>query len=286
MPAIMEIHIAEHCGFCFGVKRTVALANEALDKYGHVAVLGDLVHNKTVMEKLLNKGLVYIRDLEEAADMPVLLQAHGTDRALIDKAKKMGLKLIDATCPLVSEIHRSARELESEDRQVIVIGDHDHDEVRGIVSRLHDACVISQPDDMKKLCSIKQKIGVVIQSTQQFENVRNILPLLLTISRDCRIINTICEPTRRNQKEARELAKKNDCVLVIGDRASANSTRLFTLLRSLNPKSYRISGVEEIDPDWFRDCRSLGITAGASTPEDQIDKVLQYVKLLDGDKRK
>lgn len=282
----MEIHLAEHCGFCFGVKRAVALANEAIEKHGHVAVMGDLVHNRAVMEKLRDKGLIYIRDLEEAAGMPVLLQAHGTDPALIYKAKELGLELIDATCPLVSEIHRYALELESEGRQVIIIGDHDHDEVRGIVSRLHDACVISQPEDIKKFCRIKQKSGVVIQSTQQFENVREILPLLLTISRDCRIINTICEPTRQNQKEVRELAKKNDCVLVIGDKSSANSTRLFTLVRSLNPNSYRISGVGEIDPAWFRGCASLGITAGASTPEDQIDQVIQYIKLLDGDKRK
>ncbi|MDD3095623.1 MAG: 4-hydroxy-3-methylbut-2-enyl diphosphate reductase [Candidatus Neomarinimicrobiota bacterium] len=283
---MMEIRLAEHCGFCFGVKRAVTLASDALEKYGRVAVMGDLVHNKKVMEKLRKRGLVYVRDLEEAAGMPLLLQAHGTAPLLIEKARKMGLKVIDATCPLVSEIHRSALELESEGRQVIVIGDRDHDEVRGIVSRLHDACVISHAPDIGEHCDIKPKCGVVIQSTQQFENVREILPILLTKSHDCRIINTICEPTRRNQKEVRELAKSNDCVLVIGDAASANSTRLFTLLQSMNPNSYRISGVEEIDSNWFRGCKTLGITAGASTPDELIDEVLQYVKSLDGDKKK
>ncbi len=280
----MEIYLAEHCGFCFGVKRAVTLANEALEKHGRVAIMGDLVHNKAVMDKLCDKGLVYIQKIEDAAGMPLLLQAHGTDPALIYKAKELGIELIDATCPLVSEIHRYALELESEGRQVVVIGDHEHDEVRGIVSRLHDACVISKPDDVQKTCKLKRKIGVVVQSTQQFENVRDILPLLLTISQDCRIINTICEPTRRNQREVRELAKNHDCVLVIGDKASANSTRLYTLVRSLNPKSYRISDADEINPVWFKGCKSLGITAGASTPEEQIEKVLSYVKSLSGDK--
>jgi 4-hydroxy-3-methylbut-2-en-1-yl diphosphate reductase len=281
----MKIQLAEHCGFCFGVKNAVSLANKALDQYGKVAVLGDLVHNKTVMDTLRKKGLVYIRDLEEARDLPLLLQAHGTDAALIYRAEEMGLTLIDATCPLVREIHTSARELESEGRQVVVIGDHDHDEVRGIVSRLHDACIISNPAELQN-CHLKQKTGVVVQSTQQFENVSEILPLILTISRDCRIINTICEPTRRNQKEVRELAENNDCVLVIGDVASANSTRLYSLVRTLNPKSYRVAKVRDIDSEWFRDCRSLGITAGASTPDELIEEILEYVQSLDGDIKK
>lgn len=281
----MKIQLAEHCGFCFGVKNAVALANRALKEYGRVTVMGDLVHNKSVMDKLRAKGLTYIRSLEEAKDLPLLLQAHGTDAALIYRAKEMGLNLIDATCPLVREIHDSARELESEGRQVIVIGDRDHDEVRGIMSRLHDACVISKARDLSG-CGLKQKTGVVIQSTQQFENVTEILPLILTKSRDCRIINTICEPTRRNQKEVRELAKKNDCLLVIGDRASANSTRLYTLVKSLNSRSYRVASVKEIDPDWFEGCASLGITAGASTPDELINEVLDYVNALHGDTKK
>lgn len=280
----MKIQIAEHCGFCFGVKNAVTLAEQALEKYGKIAVLGDLVHNKKVMDRLRSKGLVYIKDLEAAADLPILLQAHGTEAGLVERAKKMRLTLIDATCPLVREIHESAGELEREGRQVVVIGDANHDEVRGIMSRLHNACLISSPEDVPG-CRLQQKCGVVIQSTQQFENVSKILPLILTKSRDCRIINTICEPTRRNQKEVRELAANNDCVLVIGDRASANSTRLFKLVKSLNPNSHRISDPGEIDPGWFRDCRSLGVTAGASTPDELIREVLNYINALHGDKK-
>lgn len=280
----MKIQIAEHCGFCFGVKNAVKLAEQALEKYGKIAVMGDLVHNKNVMDRLRSKGLVYVKDLEAARDIPLLLQAHGTEAKLVERAKRMGLKLIDATCPLVREIHESARELEREGRQVVVIGDANHDEVRGIMSRLHHACLISSPEDVPD-CRLEQKCGVVIQSTQQYENVSKILPLILTKSRDCRIINTICEPTRRNQKEVRELAANNDCVLVIGDKASANSTRLYTLVKSLNPNSHRVANVDEIDPGWFRECSSLGITAGASTPDVLIREVLNYINTLHGDKK-
>ncbi|MDZ7796424.1 MAG: 4-hydroxy-3-methylbut-2-enyl diphosphate reductase [Candidatus Marinimicrobia bacterium] len=278
----MKIQVAENCGFCSGVKNAVELTHTSLKKYGRVAVMGDLVHNRRVMERLKQKGLVFVQDLEEVGNLPLLLRAHGTHASLVYKAKEAGIDLIDGTCPLVQKIHIHARELESEGRQIIVIGDKLHDEVIGIISRLHDYCVISDRSEVDS-CKIKQRTGVVMQSTQSFENVLDILPDILTISMDCRIINTICEPTRRNQKEVRELAVSNDCMLVIGDPASANSKRLFTVARSLNKRTYLVSGKEDIHASWFLDCRSVGITAGASTPSDLIENIVDYIKTLNGD---
>ncbi len=281
----MKIEIAEHCGFCSGVKNAVDMANAALDTYGRVAVLGDLVHNKVVVDKLKARGLVYVDRLEDVGEMPLLLRAHGTDAELIRKAEALGLHILDGTCPLVNEIHRRAMELENEGRQIIVIGDKEHDEVLGIVSRLRDYCIVSALSDLKA-CTLKSRTGVVVQSTQRLDRVLKILPGILTTSRDCRIINTICEPTRRNQEEIHALAKHNDCVLVIGDPHSANSKRLFAVARSLNRNSHMVAGVGDIDPDWFRDCASLGITAGASTPGSLIESIKEYVKNLNGDKTK
>ena len=278
----MKIEIAEHCGFCSGVKNAVRLAQEALEKHGNVAVLGDLVHNKIVMGDLFSKGLVLVDSLEDVRKMPLLLRAHGTDVTLMLKAKEMGLNIIDGTCPLVREIHRQARELEEEGRQVVVIGDKDHDEVLGIISRLNHPCVVESPDDMEK-CQLKQRTGVVIQSTQRLENVQKILPLLLTKSHDCRIINTICEPTRRNQSEIISLAKNNDSVIVIGDRASANSNRLYEVARSLNSNSHMVTQRDDIDPGWLKGCASLGITAGASTPGYLIDEIVEPIKNIIGE---
>jgi 4-hydroxy-3-methylbut-2-en-1-yl diphosphate reductase len=278
----MIINVAEHCGFCSGVNNAVALAHESLKTHGKVAILGDLVHNKVVMNELREKGLVFVNSLEEIKDMPLLLRAHGTDVALMLKAKEMGLNIIDGTCPLVREIHRNARELEAEGRQVVVIGDKDHDEVIGIVSRLHDPCVLATPEEIET-CTIKQRSGVIIQSTQRLENVQKILPLLLTKSRDCRIINTICEPTRRNQAEIRDLATNNDCVLIIGDPTSANSNRLLEVARSLNERSYMVTTKEGIDVTWLKGCASLGISAGASTPGNLIDEIVDHINNINGD---
>jgi 4-hydroxy-3-methylbut-2-enyl diphosphate reductase len=278
----MKIEIAKNCGFCSGVKNAVRLAHEALDQYGNVAVLGDLVHNKVVMDELNAKGLVHVSSLEEVGNLPLLLRAHGTDVNLMLKAREMGLNIIDGTCPLVREIHKHARELEEEGRQVVVIGDRNHDEVIGIVSRLKEPCVVESPEDMNK-CKPKQRTGVVIQSTQRLENVQKILPLLLTKSRDCRIINTICEPTRRNQSEIVSLAKNNDCVLVIGDPASANSTRLYEVALTLNKRSYMVADKREIDAAWLKGCASLGITAGASTPGYLIDDIIEHINNLNGE---
>ncbi len=278
----MKIEVAQHCGFCTGVKNAVQLAQNSLKKQENVAVLGDLVHNKVVMDELKDNGLVFVDSLDNVGDMPLLLRAHGTDVNLIHTAKEMGLNIIDATCPLVREIHKHARELEEEGRQVIIIGDRDHDEVIGIVSRLQDSCIIESPDDIDS-CKLKQRTGVVIQSTQRIENVQNILPLLLTRSRDCRIINTICEPTRRNQTEILSLAQNNDCVLVIGDSASANSKRLYEVARSLNENAFMVAGQEEINVAWLKGCTSIGITAGASTPRKLIEEIVTYIKTLNGD---
>jgi len=278
----MKIEVAEHCGFCFGVKNAIRLAHEALEIHEDVAVLGDLVHNKVVMDELKNKGLKHVSSLDDVGNLPLLLRAHGTDVNLILEARKLGLNVIDGTCPLVREIHEHARELEEEDRQVIVIGDRDHDEVLGIVSRLKSPCVISCPKDVET-CEFRQRTGVVIQSTQLLENVQKILPLLLTKSRDCRIINTICEPTRRNQTEVVSLAKNNDCVIVIGDPASANSNRLYEVAGSLNNNAHRVAGRHELKTEWFHNCLSVGITAGASTPGYLIEEIIEHINNLNGE---
>jgi 4-hydroxy-3-methylbut-2-enyl diphosphate reductase len=265
------------------VKNAVELAERALATYGKVAVTGDLVHNKFVMDRLKQQGLVFVQEPEDCGDIPLLLRAHGTHASQLYRAKEKGIQLIDGTCPLVKKIHEHAREMEAEGRQIIVIGDKEHDEVLGIISRLHDYCVISHAGGVGA-CKIKTRTGVVVQSTQRLENVQEILPEILTRSRDCRIINTICEPTRKNQEEVRELAENNDCMLVIGDPASANSKRLFEVARSLNPRTYMAAGREGVNAAWFRECASLGITAGASTPDDVIHGVVEYINTLQGDR--
>ena len=275
----MNINIAQHCGFCTGVKNAIALAENALSDYANIAVLGDLVHNKIVMDKLYAKGLVRVNSLDEIHDMPLLLRAHGKDKDLVKEDFAKGIVLIDATCPLVLDIHKHAVELENEERQVIIIGDHQHDEVLGIRSHLQDPCIISAPQEIEN-CKLQQKIGVVIQSTQAIKNVQDIVAILLTKSRDCRIINTICQPTRRNQHEIQELAKNNDAIVVIGDPHSANSKRLFEVAKSINKNVCLVSKPEDLDERFLQDCQSVGISAGASTPDELIQDITHKIQHL------
>lgn len=281
----MKINIAKHCGFCSGVRQAIEMAEEALEIYGKVAVTGDLVHNKAVMDKLKAKGLVLVNSLEEVKDMPLLLRAHGTDTNIIRKARKLDLTIIDATCPLVKDIHKNALELQADNRQILIIGDQKHDEVIGIRSQVKNASIISSIDDLKNI-KIKQRSGVIVQSTQRIENVKEIVSRLLTISRDCRIINTICEPTRRNQKEILELAENNDCIIVIGDEASANSKRLVEVAKTINTKALLISNPADLDITWLDSCQSLGVSAGASTPKALIDDIINEIKKHHGDIKK
>lgn len=275
----MKVNVAKNCGFCTGVRHAIELAENALLEHKNIAVLGDLVHNKIVMDKLYKKGLILVDSLDDIHDIPLLLRAHGTDRLIIKKAQEQGIHLIDATCPLVLDIHKHAIELEQEGRQVIIIGDQKHDEVMGIRSHLQDPCIISSPLEIKN-CKLKQRIGIVIQSTQAIKNVQDIVAILLTKSSDCRIINTICQPTRRNQQEIQELAKNNDAILVIGDPSSANSKRLLEVAKSINEHALLISKPEDLDEHFLSDCQSVGISAGASTPDELIQDITHKIQHL------
>lgn len=272
----MKVTVAEHCGFCAGVKNAILLAFRQAESHSRIVMLGDIVHNQNVINDLKEKGIVPISSLDQVENSPLLLRAHGTEKNLIKKAQDREITLIDATCPLVKEIHKKSLELEAEGRQVIIVGDRHHDEVRGIASNLKDPVIISSPNDLNGV-SVNQKCGVIVQSTQFESNLQDIVSILLTKSADCRIINTICMPTKRNRQELMELAEQNDMLLVIGDSSSANSNRLYELALKLNTQSYMIADIQDVNTTWFENIKSVGITAGASTPDSIINRVKNYV---------
>lgn len=280
----MKITVAPHCGFCAGVKQAVKKAEENLTRYPAIYMLGDIVHNRHVVADLEEKGLKKVPSLDKIpAEAPLLLRAHGTEKNIIEAARQMAIPMIDATCPLVLDIHKHSLDLEAEGRQVIVVGDPQHDEVKGICSNLKDPLVVSCAKDLEN-ANISHRCGVVVQSTQFENNLQDIVSLLLTKSADCRIINTICLPTRRNREELKDLAQTHDMLIIIGDPASANSNRLFAMAASLNPRSRMISAKEDLQKEWFEDVDSVGITAGASTPDHLIEDVKKHIiKLSHGE---
>jgi len=274
----MKVLLAKDAGYCFGVRDAVNLAYETAEKEGEVYMLGHIVHNENVVTELEKTGTKVIDDLNEVPDnKPILFRAHGTVPKVWDEAEKRGINIVDATCPLVTEIHEEVRKLAAENRRIIIIGDHGHDEVNGIMEQVQDSIVVANSGEAKRLRKMK-KAGVVSQSTQMIENVQDIINILMTKVFDLRFVNTICFPTRRNHEQIKSLAELSDIMIVIGSFTSANSKRLTELAKERNERTYQVTCVNDLDSDWFQQSDTVGVSAGASTPDNIIKNVVTAIK--------
>jgi 4-hydroxy-3-methylbut-2-enyl diphosphate reductase len=274
----MKILLAKDAGYCFGVRDAVDLAYETAEKYGDVYMLGHIVHNENVVHALDEAGAKVVDNLDEVPDdKPILFRAHGTSVDTWVDAKAKDMNIVDATCPLVWEIHEEVKKLESEGRKIIIVGDHGHDEVVGIASQVKDPIIVGTPEEAQALRKTK-RAGVVSQSTQTIENVQEIINIIMTKVFDLRFVNTICFPTKRNQIQIKELAKQCDVMIVIGSFTSANSKRLTALAKARNKNSYQVTCADEIQTDWLAGAEVVGLSAGASTPDNIIDEVLTKIK--------
>lgn len=274
----MKITIAKDAGYCFGVRDAVNLAYDNTNENGQVYMLGDIVHNERVVRDLADVGTKVVKNLDDIPEgSPVLFRAHGTAVAVWDEAHMKGMNIIDATCPLVKDIHDEVKKLEAEGRPIIIIGDHGHDEVVGIASQVENPIIIATPQEAKELRKMK-RVGVVSQSTQTIENVQKIINIIMTKVFDLRFVNTICFPTKRNQSQIKELALENDVMIIIGSFTSANSKRLTLLSKQVNLNTYQVNSAEEIQPYWFDDAEKVGISAGASTPDYLIQEVKEKIE--------
>ena len=274
----MKITIAKDAGYCFGVRDAVNMAYSSSEKHGDVYMLGSIVHNEKVVKDLKNVGAKIVRTLDDVPrESPILFRAHGTIPKLWDEAKAKKMNIIDATCPLVYEIHQEVKKLAEDGRRIIVIGDHGHDEVVAIADQVENAIVISSTKEALKLKKMK-KAGVVSQSTQAIENVQDIINILMTKVFDLHFVNTICFPTKRNHEQIKEMAKINDIIIIIGSFTSANSNRLTQLSLDYNSQSYQVTDSEDLKSEWFMDKDKIGISAGASTPDYLIKDVKNKIE--------
>jgi len=274
----VKVVIAKDAGYCFGVRDAVNMAYDASEKNGEVYMLGDIVHNENVVSDLKKIGTKVVDSLDDVpADKPILFRAHGTVNKLWDDAKNKKMNIIDATCPLVHEIHSEVKKLAKDKRQIIVIGDHGHDEVVAIADQVPSTIVISSKEEAQKLKKFK-KAGVVSQSTQMIENVQEIINILMTKIFDLHFVNTICYPTKRNHEQIKELANSLDLMIIIGSFTSANSKRLTELAKQRNKNTYQVTCAEDLDVKWFKSIESVGISAGASTPDYLIEGVANRIK--------
>ena len=274
----MKITVAKDAGYCFGVRDAVNMAYDAAEKYGNVYMLGSIVHNEEVVNDLEKVGAKVVSKLDEVPkESPILFRAHGTVGKLWNEAKSKKMKIVDATCPLVHEIHNEVKHLSKDGRQIIVIGDHSHDEVVAIADKVNNAIIISCPEEARKLRKMKHA-GVVSQSTQDFENVNDIINILMTKVFDLHFVNTICFPTKRNHEQIELIAYNHDIMIIIGSFTSANSKRLTQLALKINKNTHQVSSANEIKPKWFENKESIGISAGASTPDYLINDVKNKIE--------
>ena len=274
----MKILLAKNAGYCFGVRDAVNMAYDTAKEHGDVYMLGHIVHNENVVDDLDKAGAKVVDSLDSVPDgRPVLLRAHGTHVDIVEEAKNKKMNIVDATCPLVRDIHDEIKALEADGRKIIIIGDHGHDEVVGIASQVKDPIIVATADEATQLRKTK-RAGVVSQSTQTIENVQDIVNILMSKVVDLRFINTICFPTKRNQEQIKELSKQCDVMFVIGSFTSANSKRLTDLSKERNSRSYQVTCASDIDEKWLDNCETVGISAGASTPDNIISEVLDKIK--------
>jgi 4-hydroxy-3-methylbut-2-enyl diphosphate reductase len=278
----MEINLAKSAGFCFGVKRALKIALETGGRGRAVEMLGDIVHNEEVVQGIKQAGIKKIKKLRDGTGKILLIRAHGASEDVYKEAARLGYTIVDATCPMVKEIHTIVRASKKEGCRIIILGDKRHDEVRGIMGQLKNRAIVidsSKHIPLEKIKRVK-KACVVVQSTQNAEKIFDIVGVLRKYIKDLKFFNTICRPTRIKQKEAKSMPLKNDVMIIIGSRTSANTKRLYQISKALNKRSYWIQSRAEVQPEWFKGAHNVGIMAGASTPDGTTQGVITQIQSL------
>jgi len=270
--------MAQEVGFCFGVKRAIDLTRKALAESDNVFIVGDLIHNKYVTDRLAGEGLRKTEDFTtEPSGTTMVIRAHGMPKARIQAAQEQGLKIVDATCPIVLRTQEAAQSLEARGYQVVIIGDRHHAEVIGIVGALETpALVIGNVQELREAKAryeLKRKVGVVFQTTLALELYREIVTELPLLCKETSIINTTCRPVQKRQEDALEIAKQVDLMLIVGGKASHNTQGLAALCRTVNPNTLHIQNAEELDGAQYKDCKVVGIASGLSAPEELVEAV-------------
>ncbi len=278
----MQVVRAQNAGACYGVQRALDLAEQTITDGMPATTLGPLIHNPLVVEDLAARGICVADDVASVTTPAVLVRSHGVTPEVLDAARASGLSIIDATCPHVARAQKAAARLAEEGRLVVVVGEAGHPEVEGLRAYARRSggrvVVAGGPDDIPE--GIYDPVGVVVQTTQMRSALDAVVERLRLRGLDPEVCNTICYATTQRQTSAAELACQVDAMVVIGGRNSSNTTRLADICRERCPRSYHIETPDEIDPHWFDGCDSIGVTAGASTPEAQIDAVVSMLEAI------
>lgn len=280
----MEIVLADNHGFCPGVRQAVQKALKTLKKYGTVYSLGDLIHNRLVVDELGRQGLKVIDDISQVPEDGVLLiRSHGVSPAVFAQARERGLTIVDATCGLVRRAQKIVAELSEQSYHVVVIGDADHPEVRGLIGYGNCVTVISKAEDINQLPK-SARLGVVAQTTISPDYVVEMVSRLIHHGfGEIRLVNTLCDQVIGRQQSAITLARKVDIMFVLGGLHSANTRHLAELCQHAGVRTYHLESFDQFQPEMVESVQTVGITAGASTPDNLIEEFVTKLRKVASD---
>jgi 4-hydroxy-3-methylbut-2-en-1-yl diphosphate reductase len=274
---MIQLVKTEQIGFCFGVKRAISMVLQEVEKRGEkIYSLGPLVHNPQVVAELEEKGVMPVDDVRDVEKGVICYRSHGIEKEEEEKIRRKRLIVVDAVCPFVKKVRMRALYLKKQGYTVVIVGDEKHPEVRSVLSYLdNDGIVMQHPRPIEA-----KKIGVVSQTTQDLEKLNLVVGGLMDQAEETRVYNTICESTFLRKKQAVQVAQQVDIMLVVGGKSSSNTTKLYHLVKKVQPHAYHVETENDVKPEWFAGKTKVGITGGTSTPEFMIERVERLVKNL------
>lgn len=279
----MQVRLARFAGACYGVQRALDMVDDLLAHDATVTTLGPLIHNPQVVSKLERHGVRVAEGPADIVEGTAVIRSHGVTPQIRAALDEMDFEVADATCPHVARAQKAAAELAEEGCRVLVVGEAGHPEVEGLVAYAKEsgaaADVVLAPEDIPE--ALYDPVGVVVQTTQTRENLDAIVDALKARGLHPLVKDTICSATRKRQKTASDLAANVDAMVVIGGRNSSNTTRLSEICAEACPRTYHVEAPDEVSELDLSGCEVIGVTAGASTPEDQIAQVVRLIEMRD-----
>ena len=284
--APLNLVLASPRGFCAGVDRAITIVEKALEMYGApIYVQHEIVHNKHVVQRLRNEGAVFVENIDEIPEgSHAIFSAHGVSPEVRKRAEKRKLQVLDATCPLVTKVHREAQRYAKEEHTIILIGHHNHVEVKGTVGEAPEHIfvvgTVEEVSDLK--IPDEKKVGYITQTTLSLDDTAEIITALKKRFPEIKgpAKDDICYATQNRQNAVKALSKEVDLVLVVGAQNSSNSVRLLEVAETTGVKARRIESAAELDPEWLEEVRNVGITAGASAPEDIVQGIVAEISKM------
>lgn len=275
----MQVIVAKKSGLCYGVKRALRMAKETRKiKKQNVYTFGDLIHNPQVIANLEKQGIHSINDLDQVDSGPIILRSHGVSPKIYSYLQKKNIEIVDATCPIVKKIQKLVEELASQGDEIIIVGNKEHPEIEGLIGYSKGRGIIVENERQVRALPSKKRRAVLAQSTQDLYLFHAVVNALIEKTKELKVFNTICRSTQTRQKSTSELASEVDTLFIIGGKKSSNTQKLYQISKRILPHTYFIEKAEQITPDMIKGAKKIGLSGGASTPPEVIEKAVAKIK--------